>query len=139
MLIVKFQPLHLDFRKGVTYNNNMKQEAPISAETLTGAVIHTAEAARTRNPIIRLQTVELKRRFHDLPQLPDDCRKFGKRQNRQRYQCTQCRKVFTGAREDHLDGMYLPIEKAEIVLRMMLEGNSVSSVERITEVHTAPS
>lgn len=33
--------------------------------------------------------------------------------------------------------MYLPVEKAEIVLRLLLEGNSVSSVERITEVHHA--
>lgn len=33
--------------------------------------------------------------------------------------------------------MYLPIEKAERVLRLLLEGNSVSSVERLTEVrHT---
>jgi hypothetical protein len=31
--------------------------------------------------------------------------------------------------------MYLSIEKAEQVLRMLLEGNSVSSVERITDVH----
>jgi IS1 family transposase len=31
--------------------------------------------------------------------------------------------------------MYLPIEKAELVLKLLLEGNSVSSVERITEVH----
>jgi IS1 family transposase len=31
--------------------------------------------------------------------------------------------------------MYLPVEKAEMVLRMLLEGNSVSSVERLTEVH----
>ena len=31
--------------------------------------------------------------------------------------------------------MYLPIEKAEIVLRLLLEGNSVSSVVRLTEVH----
>jgi hypothetical protein len=31
--------------------------------------------------------------------------------------------------------LYLPIEKAEMVLRFLLEGNSVSSVERITEVH----
>ena len=31
--------------------------------------------------------------------------------------------------------MYLPVEKAELVLRLLLEGNSVSSVERITEVH----
>lgn len=31
--------------------------------------------------------------------------------------------------------MYLSIEKAEMVLRLLLEGNSVSSVERITDVH----
>jgi IS1 family transposase len=31
--------------------------------------------------------------------------------------------------------MYLPLEKAELVLRMMLEGNSISSIERLTEVH----
>src|SRR6266849_1761409 len=64
-----------------------------------------------------------------------DCRKFGKRKNRQRFQCTTCHKVFTEPREDHLDGMYLPVEKAEMILRLLLEGNSVSSVERITDVH----
>jgi IS1 family transposase/transposase-like protein len=64
-----------------------------------------------------------------------ECRKFGKRGNRQRYQCTQCSKVFTDARDSTLDGMYLSVEKAERVLRLLLEGNSVSSVERITEVH----
>jgi transposase-like protein len=31
--------------------------------------------------------------------------------------------------------MYLPVEKAEMVLRLLLEGNSVSSVERLTNVH----
>ena len=64
-----------------------------------------------------------------------ECRKFGKRGDRQRHQCTQCRKVFTDARDNTLDGMYLPIEKAELVLRLLLEGNSVSTVERITDVH----
>lgn len=64
-----------------------------------------------------------------------ECRKFGKRGNRQRYQCQQCRKVFTDARDQTLEGMYLPVEKAEMVLRLLLEGNSVSSVERITDVH----
>jgi hypothetical protein len=49
----------------------MKQKAPISAETLTGATIHTAEAARTRNPIIRLLAVDLKEIHSDVPQLPD--------------------------------------------------------------------
>ena len=66
-----------------------------------------------------------------------ECRKFGKRQNRQRYQCSQCRKVFTDARDNTLDGMYLPVQKAETVLALMLEGNSVSSVERVTGVHKA--
>jgi len=64
-----------------------------------------------------------------------ECRKFGKRQDRQRYQCTQCRKVFTDARDSTLDGMYLPVEKAEMVLRLLLEGNSISSVERVTGIH----
>jgi IS1 family transposase/transposase-like protein len=64
-----------------------------------------------------------------------ECRKFGKRKNRQRYECTQCGKVFTDARDNTLDGMYLPVEKAEMVLRLLLEGNSVSSVVRLTEVH----
>jgi hypothetical protein len=31
--------------------------------------------------------------------------------------------------------MYLPIEKAEMILSLLLEGNSVSSIERITGVH----
>src|ERR1700693_3191016 len=64
-----------------------------------------------------------------------ECRKFGKRGNRQRYQCNQCRKVFTDARDTTLNGMYLSVEKAELVLGLLLEGNSVSTVERVTDVH----
>ena len=64
-----------------------------------------------------------------------ECRKFGKRQNRQRYQCSQCHKVFTDARDATLEGVYLQVEKAESVLWLLLEGNSVSSVERATDVH----
>lgn len=64
-----------------------------------------------------------------------ECRKFGKRQNRQRYQCTQCRKVFTDARDNTLDGMYTSVDQAEMVLKLLLEGNSISSVVRITGVH----
>jgi IS1 family transposase/transposase-like protein len=64
-----------------------------------------------------------------------ECRRFGKRGNRQRYQCTQCCKVFADARDNTLDGMYLSVEKAEMVLKLFLEGNSISSVVRLTEVH----
>jgi len=31
--------------------------------------------------------------------------------------------------------MYLPVEKAELVLKLLLEGNSVSSVVRLTDIH----
>ena len=34
-----------------------------------------------------------------------------------------------------LDGMYLPIEKAEMALSILPEGSSVSTVERVTGVH----
>jgi transposase-like protein/IS1 family transposase len=65
-----------------------------------------------------------------------ECKRKGRDRNgRQRYQCRQCSKTFLEPRESHLDGMYLPIEKAEMVIRLLLEGNSVSSVERATEVH----
>ncbi len=33
-----------------------------------------------------------------------ECRRFGKRANRQRYQCSQCRKAFTNACDNTLDG-----------------------------------
>ena len=66
------------------------------------------------------------------------CANFGKHRNGlRRFRCKQCRKSFTEPHENVLNGMYLPLDKAEAVLKMLLEGNSVSSVERITEVHHA--
>jgi len=65
-----------------------------------------------------------------------ECKRKGRdRKGHQRYQCRQCSKTFLEPRQDHLDGMYLPMDKAEMVLRLLLEGNSVSSVERTTDVH----
>ncbi|MGH9437940.1 MAG: IS1/IS1595 family N-terminal zinc-binding domain-containing protein [Terriglobia bacterium] len=67
-----------------------------------------------------------------------ECKRHGHdRRGNQRYQCRQCSKTFLQPQEKPLEGMYLPIEKAEMVLKLLLEGNSVSSVERITEVHQA--
>jgi hypothetical protein len=48
----------------------MKNKAPASVEALAGAVITTAEAMETRNPIIRLLAVNLEEIHSDLPQLP---------------------------------------------------------------------
>ena len=65
-----------------------------------------------------------------------ECKRKGRdRKGNQRYQCRQCSKWFGEPQEKPLDGMYLPIEKAEMVLKLLLEGNSVSTVERVTEVH----
>ena len=67
-----------------------------------------------------------------------ECKRKGRdRKGNQRYQCRQCSKTFLEPQEKPLDGMYLPIEKAEMVLKLLLEGNSVSTVERVTEVHHA--
>jgi len=65
-----------------------------------------------------------------------ECKRKGRdRKGTQRYQCRQCSRTFLEPQEKHLDGMYLPLDKAEFVLRLLLEGNSVSSVERLIEVH----
>ncbi len=64
------------------------------------------------------------------------CQKHGKdRKGNQRFKCQQCSKTFLAPQEKPLDTMYLPLDKADTVLSMLLEGNSVSSVERITGVH----
>ena len=64
------------------------------------------------------------------------CRRFGKHRNGlQRFRCQQCRKTFT---EDHatpLDSMRLPMDKADQVLRLLVEGTSIRSIERFTGVH----
>jgi transposase-like protein len=66
------------------------------------------------------------------------CQKHGKdRKGNQRFKCQQCSKTFLEPREKPLDGMYLQLDRAELVLKLLLEGNSVSTVERVTEVHHA--
>jgi transposase-like protein/IS1 family transposase len=65
-----------------------------------------------------------------------ECKRKGHdRKGNQRYQCRQCRKTFLAPQEKPLDTMYLSLDRAELVLSMLLEGNSVSSVERISGVH----
>jgi transposase-like protein/IS1 family transposase len=64
------------------------------------------------------------------------CNRFGKHRNGlQRYRCSQCRKTFT---EDHtrpLADMRLPMDKAESILKLLVEGMSLRSIERVTGVH----
>jgi len=65
-----------------------------------------------------------------------ECRRFGKHRNGlQRFRCAQCRKTFTEPHERPLEAMTTPLDKAEQVIQLLVEGCSVRSVERITGVH----
>lgn len=65
-----------------------------------------------------------------------ECKRHGRdRKGNQRFKCRQCSKTFLTPQDKPLDGMYLPIEKAETVLALLLEGSSVSTVERVTGIH----
>ena len=61
--------------------------------------------------------------------------KAGKdRKGIQRFKCQQCKRRFQEERERLLGNMYLSEEKSLMVLRLLLEGNSIRSIERITGV-----
>jgi transposase-like protein/IS1 family transposase len=62
--------------------------------------------------------------------------RFGKHRNGlQRFRCKQCRKTFTEEHATPLDEMRLPLDKAEMVLSLLVEGMAIRSVERITGVN----
>jgi transposase-like protein/IS1 family transposase len=54
------------------------------------------------------------------------------RKGYQRYRCTTCAKTFTERSNGHLPGMYTTTEKAAEIIRLLVEGMSIRSVERIT-------
>ena len=56
----------------------------------------------------------------------------------QRFKCVPCKRTFVDNSEKPLGNMYLPLDKAVMVLKMLLEGMSLRSVSRLTgvEMHT---
>jgi transposase-like protein len=63
------------------------------------------------------------------------CQRFGKdRKGNQRFRCCQCYKTYS-ERPEKLDGTYLPTEKITQIIRLLVEGCSVRSIERITGTH----
>src|ERR1700736_2956340 len=63
-------------------------------------------------------------------------KKFGKdRHGNQRYRCPACKKTFTEPRKKALGTMILAEDKALAVLHHLVEGCSVRSTERLTNVH----
>ena len=64
------------------------------------------------------------------------CKRSGKHRNGlQRYSCKQCRKTFTEDHAQPLGDMRLPMEKAESILKLLVEGMSLRAIERVTGVH----
>jgi len=64
------------------------------------------------------------------------CNRFGKHRNGlQRYRCSQCRKTFTEDHAQPLREMRLPMDKAVAILKLLVEGMSLRSIERVTGVH----
>src|SRR5258706_5792869 len=71
------------------------------------------------------------------------CKKFGKfgPQRIQRYRCNACKKTFSEEHEKAprpqgpLGDMRISLDKAETVLKLMLEGMSIRSIQRVTEIH----
>jgi transposase-like protein/IS1 family transposase len=62
-------------------------------------------------------------------------KRYGKdRKGNQRYRCLSCGKTFQAAQDKPLDEMRLPMEKALMVLNLLVEGCSVRSIGRITGV-----
>jgi transposase-like protein/IS1 family transposase len=62
-----------------------------------------------------------------------NAKRFGKDcKGNQRFRCLSCRKTFTT--QERVEGKYLPMDKAVLCLNLLVEGNSLRSVERITGV-----
>jgi transposase-like protein/IS1 family transposase len=65
-----------------------------------------------------------------------ECRKFGKHRNGlTRYQCRECKRTFTEPHNKPLGGMYTEVARAEEVLKLLVEGCSINTIERVTGVH----
>jgi transposase-like protein/IS1 family transposase len=65
-----------------------------------------------------------------------DCQKFGKHRNElQRFRCPICRKTYTEEHERMFAPMTVPEDKALLAIQLLIEGTSVRTVERITQLH----
>lgn len=64
------------------------------------------------------------------------CRRFGKNRNgSQRFNCAQCGKTYTEETENPLGDMRIDMEKAVLALKLLIEGSSVRTTERISGLH----
>jgi transposase-like protein/IS1 family transposase len=62
-----------------------------------------------------------------------ECQRFGKHRNRlRRFRCPRCHKTYTQPHRPALEGSYVPQERLALALRLLIEGNSLRSTERIS-------
>src|ERR1035437_5143132 len=65
-----------------------------------------------------------------------EANRFGKHRNGlQRFRCAQCGKTYPEAHEKPVEGMTTPQDKALLAMRLLVEGCSIRSIERTTELH----
>src|SRR3954470_13640076 len=65
-----------------------------------------------------------------------ECQRFGEHRNGlQRFRCPQCHKTFTEEHTRLFAPMILPEEKALLAIQLLIEGTSIRSIERITQLH----
>src|SRR5207245_3951670 len=70
------------------------------------------------------------------PTCQGETRRFGRNRNgSQRFRCDACKATFTDETTRPRDNRRLADDKMILCLRMLLEGNSIRAVERITSVH----
>jgi transposase-like protein/IS1 family transposase len=63
------------------------------------------------------------------------CQRFGKHRNGlRRFRCPVCRKTYTEAHKPALEGSYIPQDRIVLALRLLIEGNSLRSTQRITNL-----
>lgn len=63
------------------------------------------------------------------------CQRFGKHRNGlRRFRCPNCKKTYTEAHKPALEGSYIPQDRIVLALKLMIEGNSLRSTQRITEL-----
>jgi len=64
-----------------------------------------------------------------------ECQRFGTHRNGlRRFRCPECHKTYTEPHKPALKGSYIPLEKVVLALRLMVEGNSLRSTQRITDL-----
>jgi transposase-like protein len=63
------------------------------------------------------------------------CQRFGKHRNGlRRFRCPLCKKTYTEAHKPALEGSYIPQDRIVLALRLLIEGNSLRSTQRITNL-----